>query len=162
MDCKKVRELAIDLSVGELKGLDALKLRWHLLRCGSCRREYLAQRRLWREVRELFPERVPQVDLREEVPERGRWCLSFPWRWLAPVAVAAALLLMVLRPPFGGGEAESVVPFWDEVQWRAVSLLEDEDIDELFRSYISGTEERRLQEVIMELLEDYTGKSGIS
>ncbi|HEX16106.1 MAG TPA: hypothetical protein ENF44_03155, partial [Deltaproteobacteria bacterium] len=69
MDCKKVRELAIDLSVGELKGLDALKVRWHLLRCGSCRREYLAQRRLWREVRELFPERVPQVDLREEVPE---------------------------------------------------------------------------------------------
>jgi len=161
VNCKTVRGLIMDLSVGELKGLDALKVRWHLLRCSSCREEYVAQRRLWREVKGLLPEKTPRVDWTEKVLDEGDRGFHLPWRWLAPVTVAVALLLMVLRPPFGGGAGEPV-PFWDEVQWRAVSFLEDEEIDELFRSYLSGLDEGEIQEVIMELLEDYAEESGIS
>ena len=87
MDCDAFRDEMMDLLYGEAAPATARRLEEHQSACGPCREELASFRRL---RRDLSAWRVP-ADLGQAPPRR---------RWAPPLAVAAALALLV-----GGGWA---------------------------------------------------------
>lgn len=92
LDCREVREVASELTLGVLAGQERAGALQHLAGCGSCRRHVAELAEVADELLLLAPSREPPVGFESRVVGRltGRPPTARRW-WLVAIAAAAAL-----------------------------------------------------------------------